>query len=397
MEHQILTQDQSNMKLNNLRAIFQILSDRSPISRADIAKISGMSPTSITRFINDMSLENLILETSSAVKKVGRTATLMTINSDFCYSVGINIDSNYLHVSLLDFNKHVVGYSYNKLNSPYPGTVEIVDNGYQLYQNVLKQNGILSEKVIGLGVSIVGIIDYEHILAFVPQFKWESVDLYNMLHEKFNLENIIIENDCNSAVIGECVKNPRYRQQTVAFIGLGTGVGSSLCINGELFNQGSRFTLSEIGHTTVDPNGILCDCGRVGCLQTYIAEGALVIRAQQADPSIQSLDDIYKAWCAQVSWALELIQQSCTYIKIAINNIACLYNPHTILLGGDLVDHYWDMFQTVLECQDKIFKALQNKIEIIPLLNMYQSSILGISARVQQIYLNNVFKNIISK
>ena len=101
MANNLQIQDQADMKLRNLLSIFNLLYDNAPISRADLAKLSGMSPTSITRFTNDIMKANLILEAPSKEKKVGRTATLLTINKDAFYSVGINIDSTYIHVSIL--------------------------------------------------------------------------------------------------------------------------------------------------------------------------------------------------------------------------------------------------------------------------------------------------------
>ena len=105
MNTKIIIQDQTDMKLANLLAIFDLLYRNAPISRADLAKLSGMSATSITRFVNNMLAVNLVNETPSDERKVGRTATMLTINESAFYSVGINIDSTHIHVSILNFKK----------------------------------------------------------------------------------------------------------------------------------------------------------------------------------------------------------------------------------------------------------------------------------------------------
>ena len=88
MGGQALTQGQADMKLSNLLTVFHLLVDREPVSRAELAKLSGMSPTSITRFVGHMLALGLLRETPDREKKVGRTATLLRIEESALYSVG---------------------------------------------------------------------------------------------------------------------------------------------------------------------------------------------------------------------------------------------------------------------------------------------------------------------
>lgn len=392
----VVTQDQADMKLANLITIFDILYNKSPISRADLAKISGMSPTSITRLITPILQKNLIIETPSSVKKVGRTAILLEINKDAFYSVGINIDSKFLHVSILDFSKTVISDKYIKLSSLHPTIEEIVNRAYLLYEESLDFLKLSPDKIIGVGISVIGVMKDAEYLAFIPQFQWEGINLRSVFQKRFSMQNVIIDNDCNAAVLGECVKHPEYKHKAVACIALGSGVGSSFCLNGNLFFQNEKAALSEIGHTIVDPNGILCDCGNVGCLQTFIAEEALIQRAKKFEPTLSTLEELHIAWLQQIPWAVKIIQDACTYTKVAVNNISCVYNPDIVLIGGDSIDTYWDMFKSIVDHDQLLFRPLKGSVAIIPFFKKYQSSILGISQQVQTAYLNTIFKEIVS-
>lgn len=388
-----LTQGQTDMKLANLITIFNMLYDKTPISRADLAKISGMSPTSITRFVNSMLKVDLLREMPSGEKKVGRTATLLNINESVFYSVGINIDSTYIHVSILNFRKQIVADQYIKTDLSSPSTEQILDIAYQLYQKALADSGIIPEKICGIGVSVVGTMNDSGTLLITPQLKWRDLNLRKAISERFRMENVIVENDCSSALIGQCVLHPEYKEKAVACICLGSGVGSAISYQGVLLSPPGRNSFSEIGHTIVQPGGMLCDCGNRGCLQTFIAEDALITRAQKYNPYITLLEEIHSAWVKEVSWARDLISDACTYAKVAINNLACVYNPDVILIGGESVDQYWDMFEAIVKEPLPLFYPFRGRLKISHFYKKYQSSIIGVSQHVQDVHLKKLLQS----
>lgn len=393
MVNKLQIHDQTDMKLANLFTVFHLLYDKAPISRADLAKLSGMSPTSITRFVNNMSKVNLLRETPSEEKKVGRTATLLTINESAFYSAGISIDSTYIHVSILNFRKQIVADCYQKMYLAAPTIEQVLDTAYQLYDGLLKESGIGPDQICGIGMSVVGVMNGSEILECTAQLKWNGVNIRQAVVDRFHQENVIVENDCNAAIVGQCILHPEYKEKSVAFISIGSGVGSAVSYHGVLFSQPDGLSFSEIGHTVVEPGGMLCDCGNRGCLQTFIAEGALITRAQKYNPEITLLEEIHSAWVKNVPWARELIHTACTYVKVGINNLACAYNPEIILVGGESIDTYWDMFQEIVEEPQYFFEPFKGKVQIIPFFKMYQSSIIGASQQVQEFYLKKLLES----
>ncbi|MFC4810403.1 ROK family protein [Paenibacillus sp. GCM10023250] len=93
----------------------------------------------------------------------------------------------------------------------------------------------------------------------------------------------------------------------------------------------------EIGHSTIDPNGKLCECGKRGCLQTYITDLALLQEAGQIKP-VGSVGELYRLMHDGETWAFNIIDRACTYIAITINNVVCTYNPDTIVMAGSFID-----------------------------------------------------------
>lgn len=393
MNKKVLIQDQTDMKLTNLLTIFNLLYNQAPISRADLAKMSGMSPTSITRFVNNMLTANLVIESPSDEKKVGRTATMLTINESAFYSAGISIDSTHIHVSILNFRKQIVSDCYLQTHLTKPNLDYVLNIAYDLYLKALELAGLQPSQICGIGMSVIGTMRNSETLEFIPQLSWKGLDISQAVRDRFQNDNIFIENDCNSALMGQLTLHPEYKDTTVACLCIGSGVGSAVTYNGVLLSRPGYLPYSEIGHTIVEPGGMLCDCGNHGCLQTFLAENALIERAQKYDPTVVRMDDIHSAWMQEVPWARELIQTACTYAKVAINNLACLYNPEIILVGGETIDTYWDMFESILEDHDFYFEPFKRNLTVIPFFKIYQSSIFGVSRRVQDDYLQNLLRS----
>lgn len=80
---------------------------------------------------------------------------------------------------------------------------------------------------------------------------------------------------------------------------------------------------------------------------------------------------------------------------MAINNLACVYNPELVIIGGESIDHYWDMFQEIMEDPQILFAPFRGRLKIVPFYKMYQSSIIGVSCQVQEQHLNALLKNVL--
>ena len=383
------------MKLKNLGIVFELLNDKMPVSRADLSKLTGMSPTTITRFINCLKELNLVREYVPEHKKVGRTANLLTINKSAFYSLGISIDSTCIHVSIIDFGKSVIA---DRSYKEYRNTAEfsqILQIAYDLFLDLLQKSGIRYDQICGIGISLIGVMSDEDTLDYTPQLHWEKINVRQAVRDLFHQDNVVIINDCDAALLGQSVLHPEYRGKSVACLSIGSGVGSSILYHDKLLAKPGGVPLSEIGHTVVEPDGMLCDCGNHGCLQTFIASGPLIERAGNYERNIRTMEDIHNAWKDGNAWAVHLIHMACVYIKVAINNLACAYNPDIVLIGGENIDLYPDMFQEVMQQPDYLFEPFKNQISVSFFHGIYQSSILGVSKQVQEAYWRSLLKSVV--
>lgn len=174
--------------------------------------------------------------------------------------------------------------------------------------------------------------------------------------------SVLIENDANAAALGEMWQGAARGFRTIVCLTLGTGVGSGIVLNGELW-RGADGTAGEIGHTSVDPfGGVQCKCGNIGCLEVCASATAIVRMTREglATHSGSGLNSIpfdqvtaktvAEAAASGDEFAREIFERMGTYLGIAAANIVNTLNPEMIVIGGG-VSAAFDLFDSVARAE----------------------------------------------
>ena len=176
---------------------------------------------------------------------------------------------------------------------------------------------------------------------------------------------VLIENDANAAAVGEMWQGAARGCRTIICLTLGTGVGSGIILDGELW-RGADGTAGEIGHTSVDPfGGVQCKCGNIGCLEVCASATAIVRMTCEGLPthsgsSLNSFpsdkvtaEAVAEAAASGDEFAREIFQRVGTYLGIAAANIVNTLNPEMIVIGGG-VSAAFDLF--ALHARDEMVR-----------------------------------------
>ncbi|MEN1938530.1 ROK family transcriptional regulator [Paenibacillus sp. 102] len=354
--------DQVFIKLQNKSWVLDIIKHKSPISRADIAKITRMSPTSISRIVSELDQQGLVRETELVTSGVGRKAVLLDICKDALYTIGVGIDTTIVKVGIVNFAGELIasGLLERQPDESYEETLRIISCHIE---ELIQQAGVSREKIIGLGVGLPGLIDHKNGMVLLSaQLGWKQVQISKRIQELTGFK-VIIDNELKMKTLAEYLCGAAKGSKKATLIGFGTGVGSALIINGEIY-RGETNSAGEIGHTVVDPNGNVCECGKIGCLQTYIAENALLSESRKVK-NISNTNELFEAMRNGEPWAVNIIERAGTYIAITISNVLCLYNPETVILSGNLIENYPEMQQLVSQkCNVFIWEPLKSTFKI---------------------------------
>jgi glucokinase len=180
---------------------------------------------------------------------------------------------------------------------------------------------------------------------------------------------VYIDNDINVAALGEMFSTSRERLESWAYISVATGVGSGIILNGQIL-RGFAGGAGELGHVSVNHQGIVCSCGSRGCLENYISSPAVSQRLGDVGDYSDCFRILSSRVKAQEPVALRVYEETVDYLATAIISILNLLNPFAVIIGGDILE-LGDAFLEDLrdevgkgcgnvqfDCQQLVFSAL---------------------------------------
>jgi predicted NBD/HSP70 family sugar kinase len=328
--------NQTDIKKHNTGLILSLIRARNE-SRASLAKKTGMSPASVTRITEALMKKGLIKEMEKFTGGLGRRAVFLNLEENAVAVLGININADYTEICIVNFIGTMLGSLKIEDTLPQNGVEIWIRSVVQASRKLARDLKVPWNRIKAAGVSFMGIVNRDTGMAiFAPSLKMWNYPLAEKLKRKLSIP-IILEHDQKAGLLGETILNPTLAEDHTILFSVGAGVGSAIMENGH-FIRGSGYTAGEIGHTIVIPEGELCNCGRRGCLQTLIAEHYILKRSSKYVKNISNINHLFEYYRSGAPWAIDIYNDLVLYLSMAVENLACLYDPKTIILGGRLFD-----------------------------------------------------------
>lgn len=228
-------------------------------------------------------------------------------------------------------------------------------------------------------------------------FNWGEVEFVRLMQERYHLP-VAITNDANAAALGEMIYGEARGRQNFIVVTLGTGLGSGIVVNGHLV-YGHDGLAGELGHTTIEPGGRQCSCGRCGCLETYVSSRGIcrtvfALLAQRLDESELrqisfnelTAEKVYEAARRDDVLAHAAFEYTGQILGRALANAAAYFSPEAIILFGGLAKAGPLLFEpTQRHFDDNLLHVYKDKIKIIPSSGLKCNiAVLGACALVQK-------------
>jgi glucokinase len=217
-----------------------------------------------------------------------------------------------------------------------------------------------------VGLGMAGIIELPAgIVRRAPNLpNWSGVDVRDLLRRYLHVP-FAMENDANVALLGETWLGAARGLQHVVMMPLGTGVGGAVMIDGAMLHGVKGFA-GEIGHMVVEPNGRRCVCGSCGCLEQYVSGTAIARLAQPHYGKVTS-EAVARSALRGEAEAVAIFQRVGWYLGIACANIAQLFNPQCIVIGGG-VGEAFDLFREPLQriMRERTMPEVYEQVRVVP-------------------------------
>lgn len=233
-----------------------------------------------------------------------------------------------------------------------PTEVEI--GAYRIVENISRViTEILEEKrftLAAIGIGCPAPLDIEKGLVMSPSNlrDWDDFPIVKLFEERFNVP-VVLDNDANTAALGEYVHGAGRGFSNIVYITVSTGIGGGIILGGEILH-GVSAGAGELGHTIVQPGGVRCNCGSTGCLETICAGVHIARRARErlekGEPSLMNemIADINEVTAKTVveavrqgdKLAVEIWEETCRFLAIGIGNSITLLAPEAVVIGGGI-------------------------------------------------------------
>jgi len=331
------------LKRNILELIYRDGSKSIP----DLSKLIRMSTPTVTRAIDDLVAEGLVLDEGIGASSGGRRPNLYGINPASRYVMGIDISRYFIRIGIFDLR-----------NQPATN-IKVLNEGLETKKDILKflqkevsvyisNSKIPSENILGIGVALPGLIDIRTGISY--SYLHSDDKPASALFEEYLHHTVYVEHDTRSMALGELAFGQAKGKQNVICLNIGSGISISMILNGQLYRGNSGFA-GEFGHIQVEPEGQLCFCGKIGCLETLasgtamirkakneIAEGATSLISNLVDHDLTKInsDIILDAAQKGDQFAIGLLSQIGEHLGKGIAVLIHLFNPELIIIGGEL-------------------------------------------------------------
>lgn len=329
-------------EFNRLR-VLDVVRERAPVSRADIARETGLARSTVSSLVGELQQTGLVSERETngttsipdgAVSRHGRPPSLVSLDRSAGSVLGIHFDHGKVCVAVADMSLSILAQAEQELDVDHDAQ-QGLDTAAALASAVLTRSNVSRSDVVGAGVGIAGPIDQgsgEIGSTILPG--WLGLDLAPELEQRLGLP-VHIDNDANLGALAEYVLGAGRGASDIAYVMLSSGIGCGLIIDGSLY-RGAQGTAGEIGHVLVDENGPMCRCGNRGCLETLVGAGALVELLRRSHGRDLTAERLLALGRAGDRGAERVLADAGRTVGASLSVLCNHFNPERIIIGGPL-------------------------------------------------------------
>ena len=314
-----------------------------PISRVDLARASGLQPSTVSSIVEQLVTEGWVREGAVVRTARGRRPTMLSLNDNLMILVA-DVRLTHAVLAVVDLNGRFLSRMVVRLGRDVESSVNNIAGG--MLQLREQHSG---KRFEGIGLSVQGRVDPEtNRLVLAPNLKWDDYDISGTLSKKLGLRTEL-ENDANACLLSELWFGHVDGVRNAALVAISEGVGAAVLAEGRLIS-GRKGLAGEFGHIVVDPAGPLCGCGQRGCWEIFASSRAALRYYAELEPKSAkiSIDELISLAINGDKSAKQALQRQGVAIGKGLRMLTAALSPEVILFAGDITGS-WEMSKAVIE------------------------------------------------
>jgi N-acetylglucosamine repressor len=329
-------------KTHNTRLILKAIYNSESISRADLSRLTHLTPATVSDLVEDLIRSGLVKEVGYGASAGGKPPILLSFDPDSRQIVSADLSGESFCGAVVNLQGEIVARA--QVAAKECRGEQALKLTYDLLDDLLRQ---CTAPVVGIGIGTPGLIHVtKGVVRKAVNLGWHDLPLKQLLQERYR-HVVYVGNDSHVAAMAEFTYGSDRESDNLILIKIGQGIGAGIVLNGEPY-YGDGFGAGEIGHVTVLENGPPCTCGNLGCLETVASVRALVHAArQQAAINPDSLlhrsslneivfDDLLVAYREGDPLTQSLVHQAGRYLAVGIAGLVGMLNVHHIVIAGEI-------------------------------------------------------------
>ncbi|HSU20047.1 MAG TPA: ROK family protein [Acidobacteriaceae bacterium] len=319
----------------NRDIILELIRSNQPVGRAELARLSGLQPSTVSAIAEQLLKEGWITEGAAAKRPRGRRPTMLTLNSDLVILVA-DLRPGQAILAVVDLNGRFLSRESVPLASDAErATLKIAE----AMESMRKQHP--DKTFEGVGISVPGRVNPEtQLIILAPNLHWADFDVKGLLTERLGLQ-VELENAANACLLSELWFGRMDGVRNAVLITVSEGVGSAILANGQIL-AGRSGLAGEFGHIPIDPNGPMCGCGQRGCWETFASSKAAVryyadLKPEHPATRIQELLKLAEEGDPK---ALQALERQARALGRGLRLVTAALSPEVVLVIGDLTSSW---------------------------------------------------------
>jgi glucokinase-like ROK family protein len=336
----------------NRMAVLNIIKQHEPLSRQQLAKLTGLTPPAITGIVREFLEMGFVQEVGLGKSHGGRRPVKLKLNSGAGYVIGVEVTSHEVTLALADLKNQPTNI--RKLDIDMTEPEQGMDSLVTAIGQIIDEQDQETEKknFFAVGMAFPGILNVKEGLVkrsvnLGPL--WRQFPLRERLEQELGLP-VFLENNSKAATLAERWFGGGKENRDLVYINLGEGISAGVIINDVLI-KGHKDHAGEIGHIVIAEDGPLCNCGNRGCLEAICGIPALMRKIYAELPLLTDDDPLKELWQNQGhlgiddvlsfarqenSYSWQLLQQVGRHIGLVLSNVINMLNPEVVFIGGRL-------------------------------------------------------------
>lgn len=358
------------LRRRNRDAVLASLRQGGRVSRAEVARRTGLSRSTVSTVVADLIRQNIVREASLSPDVnpgSGRPGTPLTLNPTAGVVIGIDLAPGTLAAAVFDLGHNQLAMRLEPIDARTASLADLVHRIVGVVDELVAEAGVERSAIVGAAMGIPAPIE-QSTRAVGQQSGIPAIvgtELETQLAARLGMP-FTLENDANLNALAEWTSGVATGHSDAIYLELSEGIGAGLIVNGRL-HRGARGTAGEIGHTPVIPDGPVCRCGNRGCLELVAAVGAITDAVNEQLPEPIDIDQVVARATGGDPMCRRILRDAGSQLGTVVGSVCNLMNPTIIVVGGALAAA-WTHFEPALrEALDRsaIHTAIQD-LTIVP-------------------------------